>query len=235
MINVTGDYRFSQPMKMWFVRLSGGYTRIRSNTLATQTIEEDMIGTGALQTDNISHLYNGDLTVTKRFHAYKTALRFYTGVSRADYRVMQNEVLLPYSSTTMYVTPELSTTPIRGLELSYSYNLSRTMMSYGGTNAQPVISYSHRAGVSVPLLTGVVWRTNCRVTTYTAFEGPDRTFPQLSTTLSYRQKSFSVDLRVLNLLNHQSYRYLTFDTVNRYAYRYDLRPRTILLSLRLSL
>lgn len=235
MINVTGDYRFSQPMKMWFVRLSGGYTRIRSNTLATQTIEEDMIGTGALQTDNTSHLYSGDLTVTKRFHAYKTALRFYTGVSRADYRVMQNEVLLPYSSTTMYVTPELSTTPIRGLELSYSYNLSRMMMSYGGTSAQPVISYSHRAGVSVPLLRGVVWRTNCRVTTYTAFEGPDRTFPQLSTALSYRQKSFSVDLRVLNLLNHQSYRYLTFDTVNRYAYRYDLRPRTILLSLQLSL
>ena len=40
---------------------------------------------------------------------------------------------------------------------------------------------------------------------------------------------------MLNLLNHQSYRYLTLDTVNRYAYRYDLRPRTILLSLRLSL
>lgn len=233
-LTLAGRYKYSQPVTMWFGTLNASYTRGYSNTIASQDISEGRIDAtgerGDLRTSNYS-LYG---SVTKRFHAYKSAIGLDGGVSGYRSGMIQNGQLLPFATDSYYLGPDLSLTLFDRLEISYRYNLSLSRLRSSGTTSL-ISTQSHRGSLLLRITPNLIWTTSARAVYSKGYQGERNHVTRLDSELTYQLRSVRLTLSVNNLLDQQTYRHTVFDAVNTYTYDYQLRPRSIVLSLTTSL
>lgn len=233
-LTLAGRYKYSQPVTMWFGSLDASYTRGYSNTIASQDISEGRIDAtgerGDLRTSNYS--LNG--SITKRFHAYKSAIGLDGGVSGYRSGMIQNGQLLPFATDSYYIGPDLRLTLFYRLELSYRYNLSLSRLRSAGTTSL-ISTQSHRGSLRLQITPNLLWTTSARALFNKGYRGERDHFTRLDSELTYQLRSVRLTLSVNNLLDQQTYRHTIFDAINTYTYDYQLRPRSIVLSLTTSL
>lgn len=232
-VTAMASVRYSDPIGMLFIDLTGGYGRILRSKTASSTYFPDMTVTGYVPLQNATSTYTVEGSIRKYFGGKVLMLEGSAGYDVAGMDEYLQRVLVHYTTRSVKTGGVVSSAPADWFSVRFKLDYVRQVTEHAGT------------GVTSHILTGEgsmrvsPWRKLSldldgyfrreRIPAVTVFNKP-----LLKATLSWRFSKGTAYLECNNLLGIDEYRretvsaYRTLSTVNR------LRGRQFLAGIRMS-
>ncbi len=181
---------------------------------------------------------NGDM-ISAKIHASQgfdwRRLKIGASVTYSYYDsplLVQDEVLR-YSGNSIGVNADISLTPFKWLGVSYQGNYSQSATRQKGYDRFPWLrTVTNKASLDFTIPGGVTLTTSL-YNYYNNFNDGDKSFLLLNAEAKYTIKRFSFTLSCDNLLNRKSYVYSSLSALTESKAIYNIRPRSVLLKIRL--
>ena len=181
---------------------------------------------------------NGDM-ISAKIHASQgfdwRRLKIGASVTYSYYDsplLVQDEVVR-YSGKSIGVNADISLAPFKWLGVSYQGNYSQSASQQNGYDRFPWLrTVTNKASLEFTIPCGVTLTTSL-YHYYNNFNDGDKSFILLNAEAKYTIKRFSFTLSCDNLLNRKSYVYSSLSALTESKAIYNIRPRSVLLKIRL--
>ncbi len=227
-------YDFKIPLEQWFINADLAYARNWNNLIASQNVIDSNVLTGTLARPNVSDNIIAQLGVTKQITSIRTKVSLSGSTLYNRQSTMQNGAVADVSWQSVSLSPNFSSHPLDWLEFDYSGEFSRTSSSYDSVRKH-YLYQSH--DITLKLLPGDSFQFTAiaEISRRQITDDLTKIMALLDSGLSYSHRSMQLSLDLRNLLNHKSYSYTIYSTVNTFTYDYRLRGRELILTLRFTL
>ena len=228
----TAKLRFSYkfPISQWFFNADFSFRSIRSNLITSQVVSNNLIRYVEILQPHSDNRMMISANATKRFQSINTKISVSGQFSHSRQKVMQNSMLIDYTSENLTLLPSLSSKPIDLFEVKYDGVIRRASSKYRETRKTLWQQDHHLKFILSP------WKT---FIAYVAADIVKRDInANLSKTvvlsdcgISFRRKALRYALNLNNIFNQRHYSYSEYNMVNTYSFNYDLRGRELLFSI----
>ncbi len=232
-VTAMAEVRYSDPVGMLFVDLSGGYGRIVRSKTASSKYLPDMTVTGYVPLQNATAMYNVDGRIRKYFGGKALMLEGSAGYDVNEMDEYLQQVLVHYTTRRFTTGGEVSSAPVDWFSIRFKVEYIRQVTEHGGAEVTSHILTGEGAMRISPFkklrfdLDGYFRRD--RIPGVTVFNRP-----LLKAVISWRLPKGTVYLECNNVLDIREYRreavnaYRTVSVVNH------LRGRQFLAGFRMS-
>jgi len=199
-------------------------------------------------------LYNGDFTTvkqydlrnehdattvslngSKRFQSLSTTVTAGMEASMAHYQYLRQEILMPVTRRSLFVNWGIDSRLGMSVLISYAGKYATAESRFDSASAANIKTLNQTFSTSLLLGKHLIAKGTFRHYYNEQNEGTQKNLCFLDMGLSYAAKRMEYTLSANNLLNTKKYSSTTFSTNTIYSTEYDLRPLSILLSVKFSL
>lgn len=227
-------YEFKKPLDFWFVNADISYGRTRHNLLSSQYVTENAIMTSNILSDHVSQDVASELSITKQVQSVNTKFSLSGRYIWQKQEIMQQEQPISYYVHLYGIVPGIVSRPWHWMELDYHGEISKTVNRYKGGKSS-YMSQIHDFKISFSPIDKLQLSGQY---SYVQKEIAESTYKRMSlfdAGIQYKIKNTKLSLQVDNILDIKQYSYTLFSGLDSYSYIYQLRGRTYLLSISLSL
>lgn len=225
--------RYSDPVRMLFVDLSGGYGRIVRSKTASSKYLPDMTVVGYVPQQNATAMYNVDGSIRKYFGGKALMLEGSAGYDVSEMDEYLQRVLVHYTTRRFTTGGEISSAPVDWFSVRFKVEYIRQVTEHGGADVTSHILSGEGSMRISPFqklrfdLDGYFRRE--RIPGVTVFNKP-----LLKATASWRLPKGTVYLECDNVLDIREYRRETIDAYRTVSVVNHLRGRQFLAGFRMS-
>lgn len=232
-VTAMAEVRYSDPVGMLFVDLSGGYGRIVRSKTASSKYLPDMTVTGYVPLQNATAMYNVDGRIRKYFGGKALMLEGSAGYDVNEMDEYLQQVLVHYTTRRFTTGGEVSSAPVDWFSIRFKVEYIRQVTEHGGAEVTSHILTGEGAMRISPFkklrfdLDGYFRRD--RIPGVTVFNRP-----LLKAVISWRLPKGTVYLECNNVLDIREYRRETVNAYRTVSVVNHLRGRQFLAGFRMS-
>lgn len=227
---IGADLRYKDPINSFFASASAFRTWNTVAHTASRSFVGDYIVSVPLlrETDRTGWGVSG--SVSKGINSLYGAVKFDISYSVAGSSMVQNEVLTPYRSSVLTLSPRFNArfAPWCMLEYELTYSRNRLRVS-GGAGTSSSNSSEQSLSLSFNPVKGCSLSASGEhyYTEFASDRGKNLFMADLKASYAVG-KRWEVNLSLLNIFNKKEYSYTLYDALSNYFRSYRIRPRTFL-------
>ncbi len=226
-------YDFKNILSMSFAGVDVSYNRQSPDVLYGSYYDGIVQRTISRRTSETGEMFSADIHASQGFDWKR--LKIGASVTYSHYNsplLVQNEELR-YKGNSLGVNADISLTPFGWLGVSYQGNYSQSATQQEGAERFPWLrTVTNKVSLDFTVPGGVTMTTSL-YHYYNNFNDGDKSFLLLNAEAKYTIKRFIFTLSCDNLLNRKSYIYSSLSALTESKTIYNIRPRSVLLKIRL--
>lgn len=233
-LNATLHYDYKIPLKMWFFNADVLYNQERSNLLQNQEASHTLVSNSKIYAPNTARNLMGQVGITKFIEPIKTKISLNGGYQWRRQMTSQNDNQQKYTWKSWSFSPYLISQPCKYVELDYNGMFAKT---YLNTNYQKnsYLSQQHKVSLKLMPFDGFTFESSTDIVKNELTKDVTKTMSLWDMGMSYQKKAVKVSLDIWNILNQHQYGYTIYNSVNTFSYRYQLRGRECVCSVKLTI
>ncbi len=228
--------QFKDIMSSFFAYVQGDFSRSWSNIIYGTTIDPQ--GHTIMEAQYMPHhenAYSFTGNISKGFDWKSARLELNTNYTRTSSTVLRQGIDTDYHSNAFSIHGNVSLSPVRAVRVGYDCNFSSSMSVSAGYE-HTVHTFSQHASINISLISNsLLGNITGRHTYNNGFSGK-KNYAFLDMSLTYRtKKKLEFSIEADNLFNTKSFVSRSDTDLTQYLQIYHLRPRSFVLSTRVSL
>lgn len=229
-ITLNAIYNLKYPIEMFFLNVGLGYTHQHNNLLSAQDVSQTLIKEYPILSSNGTDNINAYFNITKQVKAINTKFSLYGIYMHNKSLMMQNSTIYSYSWNSLSVAPSVSFKPAPFMELYYTYSFSKNFSKVQKLS-KSFLSQTHDVNLVLQPVTNFQFKATADISIKEMYQDFAKTMAIFDAGVSYRHKAFRFGVDMRNIFNQRYYSYTMFNTMNTYAYSYNMRGRELLFTI----
>ncbi len=232
-VSASLSYRYRNPLNAFFFNLSATYNHQRSTMMSDQLFIDDIIVSTYAEQLSGSDMWqiNGGLSKGLGHSRMVVGCDFNASTSSAS--TMRDDIVNPYRQTTVSAKPYFKGSILRWLSMNYEAAYGFSQLKIDGA-ANSYHSFNHNLYATF-IPSDLLQFTAGAEHFLTHFpEGNTENLILLDASATWRvNNKIRLSITASNLLNHRHYQYVSYGTLSRTEYTYQIRPRNILAAIQI--
>lgn len=231
----SGEVTYSNAIHAFFVSTRTAYSKSESELTYGTVYNGDFTTTRQYDLKNESESVMLSLNASKRFRGISTTVKAGVDASGSHYQYIRQEQLMPVIRRTVSATFGVDTRIASAVLISYSGSFSDNRVSFDKSTSSCIKILNQSLTTSFLLGSHVIARTSFRHYYNDRNEATQKNSGFINAAISCRSGRMEYTLSADNLLDTTAYSSTTFSTNTIYSNIYDLRPLSVLLTVKFSL
>lgn len=229
----SGGFRYRNPLSTFFLNSSIVYAPEKSNTIPSQQFIGNEFVLGSFPYSTRSNMLMWQAYTGKYFAGIHTSLSLSVSYTSSQGERLQQEVLYPYRSSGWNLYPKVDVKLSDDCSLSYQSKFNNRIAEITRTND---VLYASIWQVAQQFSGFYLIGKQCQINAKAEYSyneiGKNNTVKMLfaDVGITYKQRLMDFELSWNNIFNQKTYRYSTFNDLDRFDYVYSLRPAMLLLT-----
>lgn len=226
---------YSNAIHAFFVNARASYSKNRSNLTYGTVYNGDFSTVRQYDMQNESESTTLSINASKRIQSLSTTIKVGVDASESHYQYLRQEHLMPVTRRMLSGNWGLDTRIGQILLISYSGVFTASQSLFDASSTADIKAMNQQMTASLLLGNHLIAKSSFRHYYNDRNEGAQKHLGFIDAGLSYRSGRVEYALDAINLLNTKTYASTVFSANTIYSNIYELRPLSVLLSVRFSL
>jgi len=233
--SISTSVGYKNPFKSFFLNATAGYNRSTRNLLYGYDYAGILSVKTTIDKPTKSDGYNVNFNMSKGLSFMSGTFRLSGGYNKTKSDLLVQNEILNYSSQGYNVSSSIDFKPLSFATIGYSlgWNMTESYVTGRKENFPAIRGLSQNLKIGLNFSKTLTGYINGEYSYNSATTERNTTFADAG--LKWKIKKYDFELELNNLFNSKYYISASYNDISAYYYRYNLRPRSLLLKVRFKL